>query len=130
MAKSLTPVDGMTDTDTGVDVLQSFEVLVRPAREEVRLRAIGELDLAAGPRLRGPAEELLAAGFEQLIIDLRAVTFLDVSAVRLLLELADRAQEDGWRLSLIHGGAQPHRVFDLTETLDRLPFVDDSRCGI
>ena len=57
------------------------------------MQASGELDLAAGPRLRRPADELVAAGFEQLVIDLRAVTFIDVSAVRLLLELAARAQE-------------------------------------
>jgi hypothetical protein len=44
--------------------------------------------------------------------------------------LAVRAQDAGWRLSLIPGGAQPHRMFVLTETLERLPFTDDSRCGV
>ena len=103
-----------------------FDVLVQPEREAVLLQAIGELDLAAIPRLREPADELLAAGFQQLVIDLRRLTFIDVSAVRLLLEMAVRARDDGWRLSLIQGGAHVRRMFALTKALGQLPFVDES----
>jgi hypothetical protein len=58
-----------------------------PAREGMRLQAVGELDLAATPTLRKLSAELLAAGFKQLATDLPWSTFLDLAGVRLLLGL-------------------------------------------
>jgi anti-sigma B factor antagonist len=99
-----------------------FAVEIEPARETVRLRPQGELDQATGPELREQVSELLEVGFEQLVIDLRGLSFIDVSGVRLLLGLAQQARCEGWRLSLTQGDDQVGRIFALTETLDRLPF--------
>jgi anti-anti-sigma factor len=66
--------------------------------------------------------ELLAVGFEQLIIDLRGLSFMDVSGLRLLLSLARHARHEGWRLSLIQGSVPVRRLFTLTDTARRLPF--------
>lgn len=99
----------------------SFTLVVVPVSEEVRLQAIGELDLAATPTLRDRVGELLAAGFRQLVIDLRRVTFIDLTGVRLLLKLAQDASADGWRLSLIQPDGQVHQILTLTGVLDQLP---------
>jgi anti-sigma B factor antagonist len=99
-----------------------FAVGVEPAREVVRVKPVGELDLATVLVLADQVTELLAVGFEQLIIDLRGLSFIDVSGLRLLLSLAHRARSDGWRLSLIQGGEPVRRLFTLTDTDRRLPF--------
>ena len=99
-----------------------FEVRVEPAREVVRVKAIGELDLATGPELHGKVVELVAVGFEHVIIDLRGLSFIDASSVGLLLRLADQARASGWRLSLIPGDDRVQRVLALTGAGERLPF--------
>lgn len=99
-----------------------FEVRVQPAREVVRIKPVGELDLASVGKLRDQVMELLAVGFERLIIDLRGLSFLDVCGLRLLLCLADQAPGEGWRLSLIPPNKQVGRIFELTGTAAQLPF--------
>ena len=108
------------NTDTTAELAQWFDFRVRPAREATRLQAIGELDLAAVSVLRTPADELLDSGVQQLVIDLRGVTFIDVSAVRLLVDLAARAADGGRRLTVIEGSAQVRRMLALTEADSRL----------
>jgi anti-sigma B factor antagonist len=106
-----------------------FEVRVEPAREVVRIKPTGELDLATAPELRDHVIELLAVGFEQLIIDLRGLSFIDVAGVRLLLELADRARCEDWKLSLIQAGDRVARIFVLTDTVGQLPFAPSRRAS-
>ncbi len=95
---------------------------VEPAREVVRVKPVGELDLATVSMLAGQVSELLMVGFEQLIIDLRGLSFIDISGLRLLLSLTRRARSDGWRLTLIQGNGPVERLFALTETDRQLPF--------
>ena len=99
-----------------------FSLVVEPAREEVWLQAIGELDLAASPSLHEQVGDALTAGFRQVVIDLRRVTFIDLTGVRLLLRLAQDASDDGWELSLVGAGRQVRQMLTLTGALDRLPF--------
>jgi anti-sigma B factor antagonist len=101
-----------------------------PARNLIRVKPRGELDLATCQQLNEQIAELLAAGFVHLAIDLRGLSFIDASGVRLLLGLAAAARSDGWRLSLIRC-SRLHRIFILTATEDRLPFcaVDVSVTG-
>ena len=61
----------------------AFSLIVRPAREEVRIQALGELDLASAPILDEQVRELRGAGFTQMAIDLRRVTFIDLAGVTL-----------------------------------------------
>jgi anti-sigma B factor antagonist len=98
-----------------------FSLGLVPAGEQVWLQASGELDLAATPKLYEQVGELLAAGFRQLVIDLRSVTFIDLTGVRLLLKLAEDARDDGWRLSLLQAGGQVGQILTLTGALDQLP---------
>jgi anti-anti-sigma factor len=68
---------------------------------------------------------LLAAGCDQLVIDLRQLTFIDLTGVRLLRTLARDADDGGWRLSLIQDGGQVRQMLMLTGVLDQLP-IDTS----
>ncbi len=100
-----------------------FEVRIRPARDAVWVEPVGELDLCTVPELREQIEELLAVGFERVIIDLRGLSFIDVSGLKLLLCLTGEARAAGRRLSLIQGSDVVRRIFALTGTLEQLPFL-------
>lgn len=114
----------MIAADPRAETAPWFSLVLVTAGEEVRLEAIGELDLAASPQLDEQVSDLLGAGFRQLVIDLRRLTFIDLSGVRLLLKLADEAREDAWRLSLLRPGGQVRQILTLTGVLDRLPVAD------
>jgi anti-sigma B factor antagonist len=101
-----------------------FSLALLRAGEEMLLRASGELDLAATPRLDEQVAQLVAAGFRRLVIDLRRVTFIDITGVRLLLKLADDARDEGWQLSLLQVGGQVRQILTLTGVLDHLPVSD------
>jgi anti-sigma B factor antagonist len=100
-----------------------FEVCVQPDRDVIYVKPVGELDLATAPQLRDELNELVAAGFKQIVIDLRALLFIDCAGVGLLVALNADAPRRGWSLSLIQGRACVRRVFEITVTLDILPFT-------
>jgi anti-anti-sigma factor len=75
----------------------SFAVRVQPERDVVCILPEGELDLASVAVLEEQVAELIDAGFMRLVIDLRGLTFMDVSGVRLLLGLARQARGGGCR---------------------------------
>jgi anti-sigma B factor antagonist len=118
----------MTVDERRIDAEAAFEVRVEPAREVVRVKPIGELALTTAPELREQVAELVAVGFEHVVIDLRGVSSIDDAAVALLLRLADQARSSGWRLSSIQRQDQVQRILALTGTRDQLPF-DDGHAG-
>jgi anti-anti-sigma factor len=100
-----------------------FEVCVQPDRDVIYVKPVGELDLATIPQLRDELNELVATGFKQIVIDLRALLFIDCAGIGLLVALNADAPRRGWSLSLIQGRAGVRRAFEITVTLDILPFT-------
>jgi anti-anti-sigma factor len=94
---------------------QGLRCHVEPDRERVVVRAVGEVDLATVDELHEPLTELLANGFTQIGIDLREVTFMDSTGLRLLVLWRRRAQADGFDLQIAVDPAGPvARVVELT----------------
>ena len=85
----------------------------------------GELDLSTVAELESRLEEALRADPALLVVDLRDVTFLDSSGLRLLLRLDERQREREGRLVLVKGGRRVSRVFELTGADEHLSFVAD-----
>ena len=102
----------------------SFHCEVQPERHGVRIRPVGEVDLATVDAVHAHLAELQSAGFTQLTLDLRGVTFLDSSGLRMILEWDARSKADGFAFSLVAGSPSVQRLFDLTDTRERLNFVD------
>jgi anti-anti-sigma factor len=107
---------------------------VRPARftvdsdrrgGAVLLKMTGELDIATVPQAERAIEDALAAGSEQLIVDLRELAFIDSSGLRLFIVVADRAQENGWELTIVRPPEPARTVFRLTGAEGNLPFADE-----
>ena len=96
-------------------------VAVRDA-QRVRLLPVGELDIATAPRFREVVMDLLSAGFDQLTLDLRRLCFIDSSGLRAILSLAADCRVRGSGLELIPGPPGVQRIFELTATIDHLPF--------
>lgn len=100
-----------------------FEVAVRhePRRQIVTAR--GELDISTRPSLKQALMPLLNRDFDHVIVDLRAVDFMDASAAALLLSCAERARSRRQRFSLMLGGPASHRVLTLCGLLDRFDII-------
>jgi anti-sigma B factor antagonist len=100
-----------------------FHVDVEPERDVVRICPAGEVDLATVGVVRERVADVTSAGFRRVVIDLRQVTFLDSTGLRLLLELNAASQSDGWELGVIQGSAEVQRVFEVTGLRSLLPFI-------
>lgn len=98
---------------------EPFSVEIRPDRQRVFVVPRGELDLATAPAVEAEIEELVARGFDAIVVDLRAVTFVDSSGVHLLLRQSARPDV---RLTVIDGPKPVRRVFELAGVRDALPF--------
>lgn len=98
---------------------------IKEEEGRVTVALSGEIDLAS----LEPLEHELAPTIEQpppvLVLDLRAVTFLDSSGLRLILRLDRGQREAGSRLAVVRGGRRVARVLELTGAEDHLELVDD-----
>jgi anti-anti-sigma factor len=100
----------------------TFQCHVHPARDAVVVAPVGELDLATVPLLDAELRQLREAGFMQLVLDLRGLSFLDSSGVQLLLMWHSRALRRGHAFTLIPGSERIQRVLALTGVVDHLSF--------
>jgi anti-anti-sigma factor len=107
--------------------MHDFTILVRPdvAVDVERLDQLalvkvdGEFDFAQAPSLDDRIEKLLAAGVEQIVIDLRNAHFIDSQGVRILVKYELRSRQGGFDLGVISAEGQVRRVFE-TMGVDRL----------
>lgn len=91
-------------------VPEPFRIEARLARERVMVVPHGELDVATVGRLAAEIDELTRRGFDAIVVDLRATSFIDSSGVHLLLDLT--ARQDA-RVTVIDGARPVRRVIDL-----------------
>ena len=84
----------------------------------------GELDLAGADLLEGELLRVEASDAQQIVVDLRELEFIDSTGLRLVYMAHARTRHDGARLTIRRGPARVHRIFELTDLANRLPFVD------
>lgn len=78
-----------------------------------RVSVVGELDLAAAPRLLTLLEELVRSGHTTLLVDLTEVTFLDSSGLAILLRTHQQLQRSSGRLAVLCPDARKRHLFEL-----------------
>ena len=103
---------------------ERFDCTIEPELDGVRIVPSGPLDMATAPLLEARLAELRDAGHRRLIVDLRRLDFIDSTGLRLLLARDAEARQDGFRFALIAGPPRVQRLFELTRTLEALPFID------
>jgi anti-anti-sigma factor len=91
----------------------------------VRVELTGEIDLSVIDDLERRLAPALEQAPDPLVIDLRAVEFLDSSGLRLLIALNEKTQADGRRFTLIAAGDPVARVLELAGIDDRLEILSD-----
>lgn len=90
--------------------------------EVAQISLEGELDLASAPELERRLHELEARRPAKLIVDLSALSFLDSTGLRVLLQANGRASERGWALVMRPGEEFVQRVFEVTGAAEVLTF--------
>jgi anti-sigma B factor antagonist len=86
--------------------------------------AIGELDIDTAPEVQSRLQEVRAAGFESLVLDLRGTTFIDSTGLWLALEWHERARRERFGFALIQGPEAVRRVIDVAGIRSLLNFVE------
>lgn len=79
----------------------------------------GEVDIYTAPRFRECMIELLDAGVDKLVIDLSAVTFIDSTALGVLIGGVRRVRAVGGAMTLVVTSRPVERVLSITG-LDRV----------
>ena len=100
-----------------------FQIAVEAQRDTVTIAPRGELDLATVGQLQRELGRLIDTGPARVVIDLRGVEFLDSTGLHALLAAHARAQRDNWELTIFPGPRAVQRIFEITCTIDRLPFA-------
>ncbi len=59
----------------------------------------------------------------RIVIDLRDVDFPDSTGLHARLDAHAQAQQENWELTIIPGPRAVRRIFEITSTIDRLPFA-------
>jgi anti-sigma B factor antagonist len=84
----------------------------------------GELDLSTSPELRD-ALMTLGSDHPRIAIDLRAVTFMDSTALGVIVATMKRARERGGQLALVGPTGSPRKVLSITALDQIVPIVED-----
>ena len=102
---------------------QVFDIEVEHRDGVVVVRPIGELDMVTAPQLRSILKELRDKK-ASVVIDLKELTFLDSTGLRLIWDADAESRRDGLELTLTVGNPDIMRVFELTGLTRRLNFAD------
>jgi anti-anti-sigma factor len=101
-----------------------FAVTVSTVSEATTVAAVvGELDLATSPELERALEGVSTA--ERVVIDLRNCTFLDSSAIRVLVARARVSGEAGGGVAVVAPDPRVRRALEIA-AIDRVVELHDS----
>lgn len=84
----------------------------------------GEIDVATAPSLRDRLHAQVAAGHSTIVVSLLAVTFLDSTALGVLVGVLKRCREAGGDLRLVIAEPRILKVFEITGLTSVIPIFD------
>jgi anti-sigma B factor antagonist len=93
--------------------------------DAVIVRPVGEVDIATAPAISQALDAIHADGGGPVLLDLRAVSFMDSTGLRLVIREHQRAGADGGLRVDVGRGSEVHRLLELTGMLDLLPIRVD-----
>lgn len=105
--------------------MTEFRVNVSEGNKVVAMSLGGELDIATAPRLESELRRVEGGRPSVLVIDLRQLSFIDSTGLRLLIGADARAREDERRVAFVPGPGSVHRVFQLALLDKRFEFVEE-----
>lgn len=87
---------------------------VRVSAKAYVLEVDGELDLYTAPRLSSQVGEIIALGVTSLVVDLTETTFVDSTALHVLLDAKKRICAEGGDLVVVCPSPHVRRIFEVT----------------
>ena len=87
------------------------------------VRPQGELDMRTVPELDTHLSEARATGARLVVLDLRALGFMDSTGISLITRWNLESRRDGFEFALIKGNSRVQRLFELTALADYFTFV-------
>ena len=107
--------------------------LTHEAHEEdgvVRLVLSGELDLSSATQIEEVLKDLEEEGPSLIVLDLRELTFMDSTGLRVMVSADARARDNSRRLVIVQGPEAVHRVFRITGLDDHLDIVETPEAAV
>jgi anti-sigma B factor antagonist len=84
----------------------------------------GEIDVASAPQLREALHKVIADGHTTVVLDLLAVTFLDSTALGVLVGALKRCRELGGELHVVVTDPRIMKIFEITGLTKVFPIAD------
>jgi anti-sigma B factor antagonist len=94
----------------------------------VMVHVQGELDLASAPSLKWALTDLLQTGVQRMVLDLSRVSFIDSTALSVLVGVQRALPQEG-RIAIAAATAEVCNILELTgldATFEMLPSVEDA----
>jgi anti-anti-sigma factor len=100
--------------------VSELEVVVAAAGTARTVTPVGDIDLASAQLVRAALSAAFAERVELLVLDLARTTFIDSTAIHMILDCQTRAQAEGVRFRVLPGPPQIQRVFELCGLANRI----------
>ena len=104
---------------------RGFRLALERQEATLVVRLGGDFDLASIDRIEAA---LLARGpaTRHMVIDLRAVTFIDMAGMLTLIRTNECSHAESFDLRIVPPAGLARRVFTLTRAREQLPLVEDA----
>jgi anti-anti-sigma factor len=89
----------------------------------IRVALSGELCLGTAEEAEDELRRTEWESYEQIVLDLRGVSFIDARGLLVIFGLHERCRDTGTCLAILPGSRNVQRLFVLTGLIERLPFV-------
>jgi anti-sigma B factor antagonist len=93
---------------------QDFQIGERAGVTPPVIAVSGEIDVATAPQLRECLHHVIARGESTVVLDLLGVTFLDSTALGVLVGALKRCRELGGDLHLVVADPRIMKIFEIT----------------
>jgi anti-sigma B factor antagonist len=104
---------------------QDFEIEERMDGKVPVIAVGGEIDVATAPQLRECLHNVITQGHTTVVLDLLGVTFLDSTALGVLVGALKRCRELGGELQVVVADARIMKIFEITG-LTKVFLISDS----
>ncbi len=114
----------MTETDGPFQPPESFHCESGQDGDRWWVQPAGELDLDTAPVVEQELTAARTAGAQSVVLDLRRLTFMDSTGLRLVIRWDTAAKADGFAFAIVPGTDVVQRVFRLTGMDEHLPVAE------
>lgn len=98
--------------------------------DTTRLALAGEFDLSNASQVEDALKEVESERPALLVLDLRELTFMDSTGLRVMVSADARARDDSRRLAVVQGPESVHRVFRITGLDDHLEIFETPEAAL